>query len=208
MKTFIGFSTGALAKSDFRRGLNLLRRHSVTVVELSALRYTELLPLLGALDGLDLSFASYLSFHAPSRFETLAEEEVARLLRGLLPCARPIIIHPDAIIEPRPREGFGEWLCIENMDKRKPVGRTVAELRKIFSIFPDASLCFDLGHARQVDPTMGQATLILQAFGERLKQVHMSEVNLRSGHDPMSLTAIIAFRKVLASHPAGDADYS
>jgi hypothetical protein len=52
------------------------------------------------------------------------------------------------------------------------------------------------GHARRVDPTMGQATLILQAFGDRLKQVHMSEVNSRSGHDPMSVTAIIAFRKV------------
>ena len=138
MKRFIGYSTGALAKGDFRRGLDLLRRHGIDVVELSALRDTELVPFLDDLDGLDLSFASYLSFHAPSRFETLSEEEVANLLRRLLPRRWPIIVHPDAIIDPRHWGGFGKWLCIENMDKRKPVGRTADELRTVFRIFPDA----------------------------------------------------------------------
>ncbi len=152
--------------------------------------------MLESLDSLDLSFASYISFHAPSRFETLSEEAVTHHLRGILTRRWPIIIHPDAIIEPRLWQGFGEWLCIENMDKRKPVGRTVEELRTIFRIFPDASLCFDIGHARQIDPTMGQATLILRSFVDRLKQVHMSEVNSRNGHDPMSVTAILAFRKI------------
>jgi hypothetical protein len=149
-----------------------------------------------SLNGVDISFASYLSFHAPSRYEALSEENVAKVLRGLLHRHWPIIVHPDAMIDPRVWTDFGESLCIENMDKRKPVGRTVEELRVIFRIFPDASLCFDIGHARQVDPTMGQATLILQSFGDPLKQVHMSEVNSRNGHDPMSVTAIHAFRKV------------
>ena len=203
MTRLIGYSTGALAKGDFPRALDMLRRRGIGVVELSALRDTELIPLLGALDGLDLSFTSYLSFHAPSRFETLSEVEIANYFRRLLPRRWPIIIHPDAIIDPRIWEGFGEWLCIENMDKRKPVGRTVEELRKIFRAFPEASLCFDIGHARQVDPTMGQATLILQSFGDRLKQVHMSEVNSRNGHDPLSVTAIIAFRKVAHLIPRG-----
>jgi hypothetical protein len=192
----IGYSTGALAKSDFQRALELLRRHGVSVVELSSLRDTEFIPLMEALDSLDLSFTSYCSFHAPGRFESLSEKDVANRLRSLLPRRWPIIIHPDAIIDPCNWERFGEWLCIENMDKRKPVGRTVEELRKIFRTFQGASLCFDIGHARQVDPTMGQATLILQEFGDRLKQVHMSEVNSRNGHDPMSVTAIMAFRKV------------
>ena len=196
MARFIGYSTGALAKSDFRQGLNLLRQHGIGAVELSALRDTELVPLLESLDSLDLSFASYISFHGPSRFETLSEQEVAERLRTLLPRGWPIIIHPDAVTDPHAWHGFGEWLCVENMDKRKPVGRTVEELQTIFHRFPDASFCFDIGHARQVDPTMGQATLILRFFGDRLKQIHMSEVNSRSGHDPMSITSIIAFRKV------------
>ena len=91
---------------------------------------------------------------------------------------------------------FGEWLCIENMDKRKPIGRTVAELDSIFRQLPHASLCFDIGHARQVDPTMIEAADLLKAYGDRLKEVHMSEVASNSKHEAMSLTAVSAFRKV------------
>ena len=47
------------------------------------------------------------------------------LLKPLLPHRWPIIVHPDAIANFRLWEDFGEWLCIENMDKRKPIGRTV-----------------------------------------------------------------------------------
>ena len=51
----IGFSTGALAKGDFRRGLEILRRHKIEIVELSALRQPELEPLMSSLDDLDLA---------------------------------------------------------------------------------------------------------------------------------------------------------
>ena len=196
MNRRIGYSTGALAKADFRRGLAILRRHHVGLVELSALRDTELVPLLDSLCDLDLGFASYVSFHAPSRFEIHSERQTAQLLRALLPRRWPIIVHPDVMGDLAVWQGFGQWLCIENMDKRKPCGRTVSELEALFQAFPDASFCFDIGHARQVDPTMGQAALILERFAGRLRQIHMSEVNSRNGHDPMSLTAINAFRKV------------
>jgi sugar phosphate isomerase/epimerase len=196
MTRLIGFSTGALAKSDFRSALRLIRQHDVNAVELSALRDTELVPLLTALDDLDLTFASYCSFHAPSRFETHTEAAVADMLRRLLPRRWPIIVHPDALQHSAAWHEFGAWLCIENMDNRKPVGRTEAELRAIFERFPEASLCFDIGHARQVDPTMAEAARILRSFGERLKQVHLSEVNADGSHDPMSAEALSDFRKV------------
>src|SRR4051812_36265894 len=127
MNRLIGFSTGALAKQDFARGLQMLRKRQIGVVELSALRDTEVVPLLGALDSLDLSFARYVSIHAPSQFHTHSEQAVAKLLRKLLPRRWPIILHPDAVTDPAAWEGFGDWLCIENMDKRKPAGRTVQE---------------------------------------------------------------------------------
>jgi hypothetical protein len=202
MTRLIGFSTGALAKSDFRRGVSLVRQHGALAVELSALRDTELVPLLEALDIMDLTFASYCSFHGPSRFETLTERTVADLLRGLLPRRWPIIVHPNALHDRAAWHGFGEWLCIENMDMRKPLGRTEEELAAVFRAFPEASLCFDIGHARQVDPTMGEATRILQSFGHRLKQVHMSEVNSDSGHEALSSAALHDFRKVADLMPA------
>ena len=196
MTRLIGFSTGALAKSDFRHGIELVRRHGAQAVELSALRDTELVPLLEALDDLDLSFATYCSFHAPSRFETLSEQAVAELLRTLLPRRWPIIVHPDALVDRAVWHEFGEWLCVENMDKRKTAGRTEEELKAVFRDFPEASLCFDIGHARQIDPTMAEATRILRSFGGRLKQVHMSDVNSNGGHDALSLSALVDFQKV------------
>ena len=63
----IGFSTGALAKGDFNRGIEILRRCHTKIVELSALRQHELLPLMSAIDHLDLTSFSYISIHAPSR---------------------------------------------------------------------------------------------------------------------------------------------
>ena len=59
----------------------------------------------------------------------------------------------------------------------------------------------DIGHCRQVDPTMNEAYLILRAFGDRLRQLHVSEVNSRSTHDPLSSASIDAFRTVCSLIP-------
>jgi hypothetical protein len=72
------------------------------------------------------------------------------------------------------------------MDKRKPGGRTVRELEYWFSEFPEASFCFDIGHARQVDTCMTVAYLMLKRFLPRLRQVHISEVNTQNKHDRLS----------------------
>jgi hypothetical protein len=87
------------------------------------------------------------------------------------------------------------------MDKRNNCGRTARELSEIFAKLPQAGLCFDIGHCRQVDPTMNESYLILRAFGERLQQLHVSEVNSRSTHDPLSNAAIDAFKAVASLIP-------
>jgi sugar phosphate isomerase/epimerase len=91
---------------------------------------------------------------------------------------------------------LGNLLCIENMDKRKPVGRTVRELELLFQEFPQASFCFDIGHARQVDTSMVEAYLMLKHFRSRLRQVHISEVNTQSKHDRLSFVSIVGFQEV------------
>jgi hypothetical protein len=108
----------------------------------------------------------------------------------------PIIVHPDAIHIPSKWARFGDLLYIENMDKRKPIGQTAANLAEIFRFLPQASFCFDIGHARQVDPTMSEAAAILQSYGERLRQLHISEVNSQSQHDALSFESVLAFRRV------------
>ena len=58
----IGFSTGALARGDFRTALAILRQHQIAIVELSALRVEELMPLVTALPSLRLEGFSLSRF--------------------------------------------------------------------------------------------------------------------------------------------------
>jgi hypothetical protein len=192
----IGFSTGALAYADFRRGLDLTRAAGCRVVELSALRHAELIPLLRSLDSLDLGGIQYVSLHAPSQFDPAWEKVGWELLQGETHRNWPIVVHPDTLSDWVLWREVGPLLTIENMDKRKPIGRTVRELAWIFEHLPDASFCFDIGHARQCDPTMTEAYLMLKEFESKLRQVHVSEVNTRSKHDPLSYASILAFQEI------------
>ena len=163
----------------------------------SALRENELEPMIQGLGELDLSQFSYIAVHAPSAFKAEDEEEITDKLAALAEARKwPIVLHPDAVHNALLWRKLGHFLCIENMDKRKSVGRTADELSAIFEKFPEASFCFDIGHARQVDATMTESYLILKRFGNRLQQVHVSEVSTRSKHDPLSMTSILAFREV------------
>ena len=199
----IGFSTGAIAFGDFERALELLTAIPVTAIELSALRVSELDPLLEALDHLNLAQFQYVSFHAPSKFDAEQERRIVRSLNHVSEKRRwPIIVHPDAIVDPDVWLSMQGDLCFENMDKRKPIGRTAAELAQMFRKFPRASLCFDLGHAHQVDRTMTEGRLIGQQFADRIRQIHISEVNTRSEHVAVSAASELAFKRVLDVLPA------
>ncbi len=174
----------------------MLESHDVRAVELSALRDYELPGLMSAAASLNLERYSYVSVHAPSRFSELSESEVSRLLGLCRDHGWPVVLHPDAIQDPAHWDGFGDLLCIENMDKRKPRGRTPHELDRWFDRFPEASFCLDLGHARQVDPSMTGAHEFVNRFGNRIKQIHLSELNSRSKHKPLSTSTVLALQDV------------
>ena len=192
----IGFSTGALARSDWRAGLNVCRSLGITAVELSALRFSELGSLVLATRSLDVRGLDYVSVHLPSKFRREEELTVLRLVEQLLDRRWNLILHPDAIWDWSAWRTFGNLVCLENMDKRKPVGRTREELQRAFDQLPYAGLCFDYGHARQVDPTMSQAARILVTFGQRLRQIHFSDVDSTNSHRGLNLPALMAFSRV------------
>jgi hypothetical protein len=192
----IGFSTGALAKGDFALGLHAQRNVAgIDAVELSALRDHELPTLIGVIDSLDVDDFEYVSFHAPSRLTAMDEQAAFDLLLRV-PAAWPIIVHPELLHTPLLWGRLGERLCIENMDDRKTTGRTVPELRTLFDTFPEATFCLDLGHARQIDPTMTSAILMLREFGHRLRQLHVSDVGPRGEHLPLGATARNSFARL------------
>lgn len=193
MRAF-GFSTGALALGDFEQALGMLTAHATSAIEFSALRDHELSVLMRRIPERDLNRFEYVSIHAPSRFETMREADAARLLMPCIERGWHVVIHPDAIGTASCWEPFGELLCIENMDMRKPVGRTARELESVFERLPRASLCLDLGHARQVDPSLLVARELLRAYGARLRQIHLSEVDAQCRHAPISMGTVFAVR--------------
>ena len=192
----IGFSTGALAKGDWALGLDLSRVYPrIRAVALSALREAELLPLVDAARSLDLSHFDYVSFHAPSKLVNM-NERVAFELLARLPEAWPLVVHPELLKTPELWKTLGGRLCIENMDGRKTFGRTVEDLQVLFHTYPEAGFCLDLGHARQVDPTMAGALLMLMEFGSRLRQLHISDVGAKGEHLPISTLGSWAYARV------------
>jgi hypothetical protein len=197
----LGFSTGALAKGDLQRGLALQRGvPRVRAVELSALRDHELRPLVEAVGSLDLAGFDYVSVHAPSKLGSLAEAEVFELLAAL-PESWPIVAHPEILQTPALWRTLGRRLCLENMDNRKTRGRTLAEVRELFAEYPEASFCLDVGHARQIDPTMAVALRMLLEFGDRLVQLHVSEVSPRGQHQHVAATTRWAFERIASRVP-------
>jgi hypothetical protein len=198
----IGFSTGALARGDFRAALAMLAGKNADAVELSALRQDELAPLVNELERLDLGQFKYISFHAPSSMEAGFEATALQLLEQVTRRGWAIIVHPNAMHQPQEWARLGSSLCIENMDKRKPIGQTAGDPAEIFKGLPEATFCFDIGHARQVDPTMSEASSLLKVHSHRLRQLHVSEVNTQSRHDALSLESVLAFQKVAHLIPA------
>jgi hypothetical protein len=196
----IGFSTGAVALGDFERALVLMSSTSMTAVELSALRLPELPRLVEALPRLNLRQYSYVSVHAPSRFSESEEGSVVELLQKV-PKNWPIILHPDTIYDCAKWREFGSQLAIENLDRRKELGRSAEELKYWFERLPEARLCLDLAHAHQVDRTMTEAYRILKTFKLKVCQLHVSELDSTGHHHPLSLGSMRAFTEIESMIP-------
>jgi hypothetical protein len=198
----IGFSTGALFKDALSAGVEAAQRLELEAIELSALRFRELAALVAFVRDHDLTRFRYVSLHAPTDFRPEQEAVVAdTFLRLVRQYHWYVVVHPDCIHDASQWRPFEQWLCIENMDKRKPIGRSVEELKKIFDQFPAARLCFDIAHARQVDTSMTEAYRILREYRNRICHLHISEVTSSSKHDRISNAAVKSFREVLNQLP-------
>src|SRR5829696_127574 len=134
----------------------------------------------------ELPFA-YLSVHAPVKHLRMPEAELVRRLCRLAPLVDGIVVHPDAMDDPRAYRPLGPCLVLENMDARKATGRTVAELAPYFVVLPEAGFCLDVAHVLSVDPTMEAGERLLDAFAGRLRHLHVSSVDGACRHVPLTV---------------------
>ena len=144
----------------------------------------------------------YSAFHAPSQFDAADEQAVVELLEKLVSKLKlRIVVHPDVIHDHALWRKFGDKLCVENMDHRKPIGRTAEELDLVFEKLPQARLCFDIGHAHEIDRSMSRAYEILKRFRNRIAHIHASEVSDECAHRAFSPSSVAAFSKLVDMIP-------
>lgn len=184
----IGASTGYMESEREQWGELVVKAAAVSgmAAELSALSESELPSLVSYLGDEPLLPFRYLSVHGPSRERQLHEGELVELLAELPVWVDAIVMHPDTIEDASLYLRLGRRLVLENMDARKHHGRTADELAELFDALPEAGLCFDIAHAKAIDPTMAEGRAILEHHGRRLRHVHVSSLDEDSHHVPLS----------------------
>ena len=173
-------------------------RMSHRVLELSALSGSELPALIGFLKTTPVLGFDYVSVHGPAKGWSGSSAELAARLRSDLPAyIDAVVLHPDSLEDVAPFVVLGDLPILENMDAFKPSARSVEELRPYFETLPKAGFCFDIAHARMNDPSMELGHELVEAFGDRLREVHLSSITDDGRHVPLTQADVEAFWPVL-----------
>lgn len=197
----VGFSTGALTRGDFLAALDMLASRRLDAVEISALRLQELPALVEALPALDLRPYKHVSVHAPSKFDPSEEARLVATLAAIAHRVHGIVVHAEALHDVRRWRALGTKVLIENADIRKRVGRTAAEMSRILEELPEARVCFDLAHVHQIDFSLVEARRMLRAFGDRIGQIHISQLDNACHHEALTHAVGDQFRKIASLLP-------
>lgn len=195
----VGPSTGYMvgARNDWPRLVAAAETCSLDVVELSALSAEELPGLLRFLsEASELPFR-HVSVHGPSKGWDGTPAALATALGSIPAFVDGIVMHPETLGDVGAFADLGGRLRIENMDTRKHDARTVAELGRFFDALPEARFCFDVAHAQLHDPGLGLAHELLDAFADRLAEVHVSSIEPSGDHIPLRAADAEAFLPVL-----------
>lgn len=138
----------------------------------------------------------YVSVHAPVKQRQMPEAEFCARLAALPAYVASIVLHPDTIEDPALYAPLGRRAVIENMDARKRGGQTPDQLASLFAALPAAGFCLDIAHVASVDETMTLGDELLDAFGARLRQVHLSSL-IDGRHSTLTAADAERFRPAL-----------
>jgi hypothetical protein len=185
-------------RNDWERLVDEAATVSSMAVELSALASNELPGLLVYLGSAARLPFLFVSVHAPSKDRERDEERLVRDLCSIPSWIDAIVVHPDTISEPALYRQLGRRLALENMDTRKAGGQTADDLDGYFAEIPEARLCLDVAHAKDVDPTMDAAAALLERFSSRLSHVHLSSLDESQHHVPLTAEDETLFAPLLA----------
>jgi hypothetical protein len=191
----IGMSTGLFDEQDWSGRVARATGWSRAAIELGAYTPAALDSAVAFLRRSPLPI-DYLSLHLPFALDDGGEERLVGRLEGLESRVAGVVQHPDVLTAPALLAPLGRRLALENMDARNP-GRDVAELEPHFRVLPEASLCLDVAHVKTIDPELKVAHELLDTFGTRLREVHISGIDEQCNHLPLDADAVDSFADVL-----------
>lgn len=178
-----GVATGAyvVERDDWPAAIGRARAEGWRWIELTAIR-GRLGSLLRFLDAVPDALEAFerVSIHAPAETEGSAVD-VVRLLE---PLPFDVVLHPDVYGSERDCLRLGSRAVFENMDIAKEFGRDVADLRRVFAAFPQAGFCLDVAHVFTNDHTLLLGHELIDEFGGRLRQLHVSGIEADGTHRP------------------------
>jgi len=191
-----GISTGAYEaeRDEWGAAVARARGEGFECVELCAI----LPPLVETLaaylrDGTLDGFAR-VSLHAPVG---IASTETAVDALVGLPLGGDVILHPDVYGRDDAAARLGGRAVFENMDVNKPFGKSAADLRAVFDRFPDAGFCLDVAHVWTNDRSLALGHELLDAFGDRLRQLHVSGIEPDGTHRETTAADLELYRPLL-----------
>jgi hypothetical protein len=151
------------------------------VIELTAITEKLFTQLLAYLEDSDASLAGFerVSIHAPAVFDS-SSSAVAATMRSVT--GYDLVLHPDRYRDEDTLVDLGPRAVFENMDLNKRFGRTVADMSEVFRRFPSAGFCLDVAHVWTNDRSLRLGFELLDAFGSRLRQVHVSGIEPNGEH--------------------------
>ncbi len=140
---------------------------------------------LAATDPSTLDAFERVSVHAP-----IAPLDIELLVTGF-----DTILHPDRYPD---ATALGERAVFENMDANKEFGCTVEDMATVFERNPSAGFCLDVAHVWTNDRSLALGHELLDAFGDRLRQLHVSGIEPNCDHRETTDADLALYEPLLA----------
>ncbi len=196
----LAIATGAFVedRDDWPDAVARAVRERWQAIELTAVTerlYAGLESFLRESAGALTSF-SRVSLHAPAVLDSSPAEVAEALVGSRL--RYDVVLHPDVFAEEQALADLGRRALFENMDVNKAFGREPADLEKVFGRFPEAGLCLDVAHVWTNDRSLGLGIELLRAFGDRLRQVHLSGIEADGTHRPTTAEDLELYEPLLS----------
>jgi hypothetical protein len=198
MQANYGMGTGSYVeeRDDWWRAVGRARLEGWPFVELTAVVET----LLAALpEFLDLSPDLLDGFERVSLHAPISAESPERMIEMIvrLPLESDVIFHPDVWAHERALDLLGARVVFENMDAGKRFGRSVDDLRGVFAAHPVAGFCLDVAHVWTCDRTLRLGQELLDEFGDRLRELHVSGIEPDGTHRTTTQADLDLYRPLL-----------